>query len=257
MASNSDSSVSRIALTADVDWAPEAAIEAFAALMDAQGVPFTLFTTHDSSVVRGLMERVEVGVHPFFGRGSSHGESVEEVVRTVMALPHNLAAFRCHRFEVSNTSRQALLDAGMRVSTNVCTDLELVAPFRDRFGMLELPVFMEDGGYLYQQHPLELTPALKQQLLAPGLKTLLAHPMHMVLNTPHFAYMAEIKRSLTREQWRGQTSADLAGRRFEGRGIATLVLEMLDWAREQDVEITTVGAVARERGYLEGHIGTA
>ena len=256
MASTSDPAASRIALTADVDWAPEAAIEAFAALMGAQGVPFTLFNTHESDVVRGLVERVEVGVHPFFGRGSSHGESVEEVVRTVMALPHNLAAFRCHRFEVSNTSRQALLEAGLRVSSNVCSDLELVPPFRDRFGMLELPVFMEDGGYLYQQHPLELTPTLKERLLSPGLKTLLAHPMHMVLNTPHFAFMAEIKRSLTREQWRGQAPADLDRQRFAGRGIRDLVLELLDWAREQGVELTTVGAVARERGYLGDQTGT-
>ncbi len=257
MASTSDPTPTCIAVTADVDWAPEAAIEAFVALMDSLGVPFTLFTTHYSDVVRGLVERVEVGVHPFFGRGSSHGDSVEEVVRSVMALPHNLPAFRCHRFEVSNTSRQALLDAGLRVSSNVCSDLELVPAFRDRFGMLELPVFMEDGGYLYQRHPLELAGTLRHRLMVPGLRTLLVHPMHMVLNTPHFAYMADIKRSLTREQWRGQTPAELERRRCAGRGIRTLVLELLDWVREQGAEITTVGAVARERGYLEDQTGTA
>jgi hypothetical protein len=62
---------------------------------------------------------------------------------------------------------------------------------------------------------------------------------------------------LSREQWRGQTPAELERRRFRGRGIRTLVLDLLDWVREQGAEITTVGAVAWERGYLEDQAGWA
>ena len=49
---------------------------------------------------------------------------------------------------------------------------------------------------------------------------------------------------------------DLDRQRFAGRGIRDLVLELLDWARERGVEPTTVGAVARERGYLGDQTGT-
>jgi hypothetical protein len=71
-----------------------------------------------------------------------------------------------------------MAEAGMLISSNVCTDLEIVLPFTDRFGFLEVPIFLEDGGYLWRQHSLAMNQQLKNTVLGPGTKILIIHPMH-------------------------------------------------------------------------------
>ncbi len=245
MPSNADN---RIAVTLDIDWASEPAIEQALGWFIDQGIPITVFSTHQSKALESVLDKIEVGLHPFFGRGSSHGDSVDEVVRTVMDLPHNLPAFRCHRFGVSNTSRQALHDAGMRLSSNVCTDQELVPPFRDRFRMLEVPVYLEDGGYLFQDGSLEVAGRVADALAAPALKVLLVHPMHFVVNTPKFDYMVDIKQTVSREEWRGMSTATIDRIRWRERGIRDYVVDLLDHAKAAGGSFTSLGALGREAG---------
>jgi len=211
-------------VTVDIDWACEPAIEETLDALLARGITPTLFTTHDSPRVRQAIDEMEVGLHPFFDPASSQGSTIGAIVEYVAALPHNLPAYRCHRFGTNNAFQQAMAEAGMLASSNVCTDLEVVAPFRNRLGLLEIPIFMEDGGYLQRGHPLDLHDAL----LKPGLKTLLIHPMHFALNTPHFDYMLEIKRSLNRSQWQTLTTDRLDEWRWRERGIRDLIVGFLD-----------------------------
>ena len=219
--------MSQLIITMDLDWASEAAIEeALGFLLERNAVP-TIFTTHRSPIVEACMNKLDVGLHPYFGPDSSHGETISEVVRHVLDLPHNLSAFRCHRFGVCNTSRQAMVEAGMKISSNVCTDLEIIAPFRDRFGLLEVPIFLEDGGYLWRKHSLEVCPKLRNALIGPEKKVILIHPMHLALNTPHFEYMHTIKQSVSRQEWNALSSATLQRLRWQGRGIRDLLADIL------------------------------
>lgn len=231
-----------LAVTIDLDWACEAAIEetldAFAEIC----VPVTVFATHRSPRVEAALDELEVGVHPYFASDSSHGATIDEVVDHVLDLPHNLAAFRCHRFASCNGSREALARAGFRISSNVCTDLEVLPPFADRYGCLELPIFMEDGGFLLRGHPLAIGGRLARGLEQQGTKIIVVHPMHFALNTPHFDYMAAIKRSTTRERWRAFTRRDLEALRWRSRGIRDLMLEVVSAASAY----ATIGAVRHQ-----------
>jgi hypothetical protein len=121
-----------------------------------------------------------------------------------------------------------MVDAGMLISSNVCTDLEIVSPFKDRSGLLEVPIFLEDGGYLWRKHPLEITQDLKNALLGQGIKVILVHPMHFALNTPHFNYMYDIKQSVSRGEWRSMTKSTLNKLRWKGRGMRNLIIELLE-----------------------------
>jgi hypothetical protein len=215
-------------VTLDLDWACEAAIEETLKFFDQKKIPVTVFATHRSPALEMRMSYVEVGLHPFFDPTSSHGSTIEEVIQHVKEIPHNLPAFRCHQFKGCNQSRRAMQAAGMQISSNVCTDMEILSPFKDRFGLLEVPIFLEDGGYLWQKHPLEITPTLKKKLLQKGLKVLLIHPMHFVLNTPHFEYMVDIKKGITREEWNHLSSQDLNRLRWERRGIKNFLCEILE-----------------------------
>lgn len=244
--------LSSLAVTVDLDWACEPAIEDLLERLREERVPVTVFASHRSRYVEGRMDELEVGLHPYFAADSSHGATVEEVVRRVVSFPHNLPAFRCHRFAVSNQSREALWAAGLRISSNTCTDLDVVPPFYDRFRLLEVPIYLEDGGYLYQRYPLEVGERIASALAAPGAKVLLLHPMHFALNTPRFEYMADIKRSVTREAWNGMTRERLCALRFQGRGIRNFTLDLLAHARRAGAALTTIGALARAHAAARG-----
>ena len=214
-------------ITLDLDWACEASIEEALVFFKDRNIPPTLFSTHCSEVVETNISLLDVGLHPYFHPQSSHGSTIDEVVHHVMDLPHNLAAFRCHRFASCNSSRQAMQEAGMKISSNVCTDLQQVTPFRDRFGLLEVPIFLEDGGYLYRKHPMEIHPRLEESLMTKDPKVLLIHPMHLSLNTPEFGYMQKIKQSMNRTDWNTLTKKDLRKLRWKGRGIRDLLVDLL------------------------------
>lgn len=230
-----------LAVTVDIDWACEAAIDQTLDWMQERGIRVTIFSTHDSARVRTALGTDEVGLHPYFDATSSHGQTIAEVVEHVRRLPHNLAAFRCHRYATSNEAQLAMYDSGMRLSSNVCTDLALVPPFRTRIGLLECPIFLEDGGYLLQKHPLRIEDGLSGLLMAAGLKVLTVHPMHFALNTPSFDFMATIKRSASREEWMAMTAPHIKHLQWGGRGIRDLIVDVLSCG----VSTTTLGQVAQ------------
>ncbi len=219
--------MSDLIVTVDLDWACEYAIEETVEFLKNQNISPTIFTTHHSPYIEENLDKMEVGLHPFFNPESSHGSTISETVKYVMDLPHNLPAFRCHRFASCNASKQAMSEAGMLISSNVCTDLEIISPFRDRFGFLEAPIFLEDGGYLWREHPLKIDADLQERILAKGKKVILIHPMHFSINTPHFSYMSTIKKSISRDKWKNMTQSTLSAYRWKGYGIRDFLIELL------------------------------
>ncbi|MBK8262664.1 MAG: hypothetical protein IPK80_15185 [Nannocystis sp.] len=244
---------SPIVVTLDLDWACEAAIVDVLDWLHDAGIPVTVFTTHHSAAVASQMDELEVGLHPFFAPDSSHGSSTAEVVRHVLDLPHNIPAFRCHRFAVSNEARQAMSAVGMTISSNVCTDLECVAPFRDRFGMLEVPIFLEDGGYLYRGHSLDSVARVIDLAHRPGPKVVVVHPMHFAVNTPRFDYMMAIKSSVSRGSWRELADSSLAALRWRGRGVRDFLCDFLQEALKRGGEFIRIGDLARRYGERSEH----
>lgn len=214
-------------VTLDLDWACEPAIEDTLDYLQTYDIPTTVFITHRSPRVEASAQTLHIGLHPYFAPDSSHGSTIKEVVKHVMNLPHNLPAFRCHRFATCNASKQAMYEAGMVISSNVCTDLEIVPPFKDRYGLLEIPIFFEDGGYLWQKHPLEMTSSMQYMFMQKGPKVLLIHPMHFALNTPNFNYMSEIKASISRHDWNNMSKETLQRLRWKGHGIRNLIIDIL------------------------------
>lgn len=223
--------MNKLVVTVDLDWACEPAIEETLDFFNAHNISPTVFITHRSPRVEAAMNKLEVGLHPYFALDSSHGSTVAEVINHVINLPHNLRGFRCHRFTTCNSSLQAMTEAGMLISSNVCTDLEIVAPFKNRFGLLEIPIFLEDGGYLWSKHPLELSPLLVKSISSQGTKVISIHPMHFCINTPTFDYMYKIKQSMAnRKEWKNMTKHTLNKLRWNGRGIRDLLVELLQIA---------------------------
>lgn len=231
---------SKIAITIDIDWASEFAIARTLDFFEQKGIPVTVFSTHNSAVIYERLDSIEVGLHPYFHPESSHGKTIEETVTKVIALPHNLAAFRNHRFLNSNEIQEAMKQAGMVCSSNVCTNLEILPPFYNRFNTLEIPIFFEDGGYLYNNYPLTLTPTLLNKFASSGLKTIVIHPMHFVVNTPNWDYMVRIKQQMSRESWNTMTEHELSQFIYHGVGIRDMIENLLVTAQVRSSEFTTI-----------------
>lgn len=244
--------MSPLVITIDTDWACEAAIDETLNFFFKQNIPITVFLTHRSKIIENNMHLLDVGLHPFFGEHSSHGNSVAEVVKHVMDLPHNLKAFRSHRFGSCNQINQAMLEAGMLVSSNVCTFLESISPFENRFGLLEVPVYFEDGGYLWRQSPLIIDQTIKNSLATDIPKVILIHPMHFVINTPNFDYMSHIKNSCDRFDWNNMNKSILDKFRWSKRGIRDFIMELL----EHCSETRSLRHVCRDELIKRGHSKT-
>jgi hypothetical protein len=72
-----------LALTSDLDWASEYCIEHFLDIAERFSVTPTLFVTHASVAAFQAARdaRAELGIHPNFLPGSSHGEDTISVER--------------------------------------------------------------------------------------------------------------------------------------------------------------------------------
>ena len=88
----------RHAITFDVDWAPDWAVALCAELCRKRGIPATFFATHESPVLAelGRDPLFEIGIHPNFLKGSSHGATFEQVLDFCLALVPGARAMRSH-----------------------------------------------------------------------------------------------------------------------------------------------------------------
>jgi len=90
--------VAEIALTFDIDWAPDWAIKECADLCVHYSVPATFYATHASGFLEDLKSdnRFEVGIHPNFFPNSSQGKTTEEILDFCMTLAPSAQSMRTH-----------------------------------------------------------------------------------------------------------------------------------------------------------------
>lgn len=228
-------------VTIDLDWAPEPAIEETLDFLLKRGITPTVFATHRSPRVEASLLEIEVGLHPFFHPDSSHGKTIEAVVESIMTIPHNVPAFRCHRYANCNESNKQMAQAGMKIASNICTNLEIIPPFIDRLGLIQVPIYFEDGGYLWNHHPLK-------KLSKPRGKTPIVmniHPMHFALNTPSFDHMVSIKQRFTRREWTEMSFKHLKSLKYQGDGIRRVIVELLDAFKETEPLVRRIAKFPR------------
>jgi hypothetical protein len=88
-----------IVVTVDVDWAPDRMVERMADALEAAAVPATWFVTHESPALARLRRRrdlFELGIHPNFAAGSTHGATPAEVLDHLMSIVPEARVARSH-----------------------------------------------------------------------------------------------------------------------------------------------------------------
>ena len=216
-------------LTADVDWASDYCIEAFIAHAAGAGIVPTLFVTHRSAAIEraaadGL---VDLGIHPNFMPGSSHGTEVEQVLDAVLALVPQPVASRSHCYCDSSTVAAGLARRGIGWDSNICCHLQEGLPVLQHWnGVRRLPVFFEDDVHWEQGGAWDFA-RYRPAFASPGLKILNFHPFMWALNVPNAAFYTAHRAHIT------TLTAEEAGTlRFNGRGSATFLDDVIEWVQQ-------------------------
>jgi hypothetical protein len=192
--------VDEVLLTIDIDWAPDFAVDCVADRLLAHGVRATWFITHLSPAIRRLTQYpvlFELGIHPNFLPGSTHGETPEAVLRHCLALVPTASSMRTHGL-VQSTQLLRQIAAHGSITADVSTflpyapDLQPVPCLWSDCGLLRIPFFWADDHAMEQPVPSwQLAPLLA---LGKGLKVFAFHPIHLYLNAPNIRAYQALKR---------------------------------------------------------------
>lgn len=87
-------------MTSDVDWAADACIADIIEEAARFEIHIAFMATGESAELRrrAALGQVEIGIHPNFLPGSTHGSSVEAVISTMTGLFPEASFFRSHSF---------------------------------------------------------------------------------------------------------------------------------------------------------------
>jgi hypothetical protein len=231
-----------VGLTFDLDWAPAFTVHAVVDALAARGLRATLFATHP---VEGLSARahaagLEIGLHPNFGPGSTHGATPEAVLDRLHGWYPEARGIRTHSLVQSSPLLALMARRGFAWDASLMLeDLPCAQPIASALGLARIPYVWGDASHLSAGGAFEVS-ALP--LGTPGLKVLNFHPLLLALNAEGPGRYSAFKAgcaSLERA-----TPADLAPHVFAGRGLRTLFEALLDAIADRGLGTYTLSEVA-------------
>jgi hypothetical protein len=227
--------VSNVAITLDIDWAPDHVIDRIAERLVAAGVRATWFVTHASPAVDRLRVHpalFELGIHPNFLAGSTHGDSLGEVLQHCMTLVPEARSMRTHSLVQSTVLLEAVAS-----QTPIEHDVSLylpghgglkpfAQPLRAR-PITRLPFWWEDDFEMYGARS-DWALARRAASAGAGLCILNFHPIHIALNSPSLERYEALK--TTAPRLRDASAAQVAAHRLaSGVGAGTAFNDVVTW----------------------------
>jgi hypothetical protein len=226
--------------TSDVDWASEDVMKEYFKAVIPMDIKPTLFVTHDSKVIQDNYKagNIERGIHPNFLPGSSHGDSYLEVIKNCAEYAPETYGFRSHRaFEVTDTSHLMKNNFGFKYVSHQITIFQThIKPILVESGLINFPVFFEDGTHLYNKLSLFIEKYLFL-FKTPGIKIISFHPMNFVLNSPTLDYMRDIKDILTRSEYNNINTKLIGLLINQNTGIRNTTLDIINFVKENNYPI--------------------
>lgn len=229
--------------TSDIDWASEDVLEDFFLKMPIDILKLTTFVTHKSECIEKQFKAGNItrGIHPNFMAGSSQGNSFREIIETCVSFAPEAICTRSHRaFAVTDTEHLLHNEFHFKCSSNTITTLApQIRPYWLESQLLQVPVFLEEGSFLYNQLGLSIMPFLKH-FTTPGLKVISFHPINMAFNTPYIAWMRQIKDSLTREEFNHITHTMIEQKKNREKGAYDLIMDIVELTQKKQYPILSL-----------------
>lgn len=173
---------STVALTFDVDWAPDFVIDDLVQALRDYAIPATVFCTHESPGVRRLLslESVETAIHPNFL--VADGRSETQILDDVLRLFPRAQGVRNHVLYYHSRLLTLFHERNLRYFSNDLMFLHAkLVPYYDWSGMIRLPIYWEDDVHAMCFERNEDT--VERIVEIPGMKIFNFHPIHFYLNT--------------------------------------------------------------------------
>lgn len=226
--------------TSDIDWASEDVLVDFFNVINQYEIKPTMFVTHESEILEQQFQagNIDRGIHPNFLRGSSHGDSYLEVVKTCLGFAPEAYGFRSHRaYDVTDITHLLKNDYNYKYVSHQITILQpYIRHILHESGLINFPVFFEDGTHLYNELDLDFK-SYEHLFLTPGIKIISFHPMNFVFNSPTIKFMRSIKDSLSREEYNNITKEIINEKRNSEMGIGNTVVDIIEYVTKNNFPI--------------------
>lgn len=193
----------KVAITVDVDWAPDWMIDNVTDILTENYVKATWFVTHDSPAIRRLQSSklFEIGLHPNFAEGSTQGSNHKEIMTFLTATFPSSRMVRMHGL-IQSSSLLAMLVNDFEIEIDVSlllVNTPNIMPHQIYFGkglkpLLRIPCFWEDDIEGNKPKPCWSFENLKHRNdSCNGLKIYTFHPIHIMLNSSTNASYEQLK----------------------------------------------------------------
>jgi hypothetical protein len=188
------------AIIFDIDWAPDFMVRLCMDICRRYGTAATFFATHPSDTLLEIESDplFELGIHPNFMSGSSHGNTLEEVMDYCQRLVPNARSMRTHGLYQHTRLFQLILSSYPKIKTDVSFFLPAhanLAPVEWCFGdknrkLVRLANFWDD----YYSAGLPEYNWQMEEAPSNGIRIFSFHPVHVAMNTETLAGYEAVRR---------------------------------------------------------------
>lgn len=230
----------KTAITFDVDWAPDWAIDLCMEHCERAGVPSTFFVTHESACWKEMKQvsSVELGIHPNFLMGSTQGDNYRDVLDYCLNLVPAARVMRMHSLAQSSQIFELVADYYHQLEVDVSLFLYLhphLQPIDFYYGksgrcITRLPYFWEDD--VAATHP-RWEWEIERLVHTHGLAIYNFHPIHVALNTADMNDFSAFRNAFRGRTLQSISKAEAAPFCNKGRGVESFLLELLGILRQQ------------------------
>jgi hypothetical protein len=186
-------------ITIDTDWAPDWIIDYVAEILIKYQVRATWFVTHESQSITSLLrykDLFELGIHPNFMQGSSHGTNTDEVLGFMKELFPLAVSMRTHGL-VQSTAILIAANTKYGIKNDVSLFLPYVQGIRPHVlkfqdcKIYRVPYYWGDDLDMFNKDPL-WGKGLEDKN-NDGIEIYNFHPIHIYLNTKDSSIYQKLK----------------------------------------------------------------
>lgn len=219
-------------LTFDTDWCPDWAIEEIANLLVQKNIKSSWFITNDFSALSDLLQNplFDIGIHPNFFPGSSHGSEPREILKFLKTLAPESKIVRSHSLYSSERHLQIMAD-----EFEITHDCTLYLPGADeirqhrlKYGdegkeIIRAPHFFQDNMYFINNSG---SFSLQDSFFnTRGLRIFNFHPIHYLLNTDSLKRYNNLKANLVMNKI---NKNDIVKFSNNSKGVRSLFNELIE-----------------------------
>ena len=188
----------KIVLTFDQDWVPDPYSDSIINTLRERNIKSTWFITHRSKILDKLRKYdnlFELGIHPNFLPGTTHGSTENEILLNMMNLVPEAKLIRTHSVYQSGPLISKITEfSNIKYDSSIfLPNMPGIVPILHHTPhrvLKRFPIFWADDHELVKK---KKSWDLPQTLKSDGLKIFLFHPIHIVYNSDSLDHYRKCK----------------------------------------------------------------